>query len=62
MQVLESQKTYHVKVGMAEYVVSCNSDREAVEMARERLRQQMPHMGTIIQGIRETEFCVSQVR
>jgi hypothetical protein len=61
MSVTQSLNTYHVRVGLAECTVSCGSKNEAVKMAREELRQQMPHMGTIIQGIRENEFRVDQV-
>ncbi|MBN1910478.1 MAG: hypothetical protein JW818_12110 [Pirellulales bacterium] len=53
--------TYRVKVGLAECTVACGSPAEAVQYAREELRRQMPHMGTIIQGINDKEFRVDQV-
>lgn len=61
MSTVQSQNTYHVKVGLAECTVLCGSKNEAVKLAKDELRQQMPHMGTIIQGIREKEFRVDQV-
>lgn len=61
MSTAQMQHVYNVKVGLAECTVSCCSEREAVKLAKDELRQQMPHMGTIIQGIRETEFHVDQI-
>lgn len=61
MSTVEQLNTYQVKVGLAECTVYCGSKDEAVKLAKEELRQQMPHMGTIIQGIRENEFRVDQV-
>jgi len=56
-----AERTYHVKVGLAECTVTCQSEQEAVAKARDELRRQMPHMGTIIQGINAREFRVDQV-
>ncbi|MBN2291024.1 MAG: hypothetical protein JXM70_01285 [Pirellulales bacterium] len=61
MSTAQALHTYHVKVGLAECTVSCDSEHEAVKLAKDELRQQMPHMGTIIQGIRDKEFRVDQV-
>ncbi|MEA1950856.1 MAG: hypothetical protein U9N87_05695 [Planctomycetota bacterium] len=61
MSTVQALNTYHVKVGLAECTVSCGTEYEAVKMAKDELRQQMPHMGTIIQGIRDKEFRVDQV-
>lgn len=61
MSTMQSVNTYHVTVGLAECTVSCGSENEAVKLAKHELCQQMPHMGTIIQGIRDKEFRVDQV-
>ncbi len=61
MSIVQTQNTYHVKVGLAECTVSCGSKCEAVKLAKEELREQMPHMGTIIHGIRDKEFRVDRV-
>ena len=61
MSTIQSQHTYHVKVGLAECTVSCGTKREAVKLAKNELCQQMPNMGTIIHGIREKEFRVDQI-
>ncbi|MBN2023381.1 MAG: hypothetical protein JW809_11385 [Pirellulales bacterium] len=56
-----AEKTYHVTVGVAECTVTCQTERDAVEKARAELRRQLPHMGTIIQGINVREFRVDLV-
>ncbi|MBN1589066.1 MAG: hypothetical protein JW888_06095 [Pirellulales bacterium] len=56
-----TEKTYRVSVGRAEYTVSCRSKKEAIERARANLRHEMPHLGTVIQGIHEKEFRVDRV-
>ncbi len=61
MSTTQTLNTYHVKVGLAECTVSCDSEQEAVKLAKGELCQQMPHMGTIIEGIRDKEFRVDQV-
>ena len=61
MSTVQSQNTYHVQVGLAECTVSCGSENEAVKLAKDELCQQMPHMGTIIRGIRDKEFRIDQV-
>ncbi|MCX7428593.1 MAG: hypothetical protein NTW96_23575 [Planctomycetia bacterium] len=59
---LEKEKTFRVTVGVAECTVTCGSERGAVEETRSQFRQQMPHMGTAIQGISDREFQVDRVR
>ena len=56
-----SEKTYHVRVGLAECTVSCTSEEEAVRMAREHLNKEMPQMTHVIRGILDKEFRVDQV-
>jgi len=53
-------KRYHVRVGLAEYTVSCRSEQEAVHLAREKLHREMPHMSNVIRGILDKEFRVDQ--
>ena len=57
----EMKATFRVKVGVAECMVTCGSEREAVDEIRSQFRRQMPHMGTAIQGISDREFQVDRV-
>lgn len=61
MSIAQTQNVYNVTVGLAQCTVSCDSEHEAVKMAKDELRRQMPHMGTIIEGIRNKEFRVDQI-
>ncbi len=61
MQGLLSSKKYAVKVGLAECTVSCDSEQEAVRLARAELGRQMPQMWDVIQGIKDKEFRVDAV-
>jgi len=54
-------RTFRVKVGLAECTVTCESEQEAVCKARAELRNQMPHMITVIQGIQDKEFRVDPI-
>jgi hypothetical protein len=54
-------RKFRVKVGLAECTVTCESEQEAVRKARAELRNQMPHMSTVIQGIRDKEFRVDAI-
>jgi len=56
-----TERTYRVSVGLAEYTVRCRSEKEAIEEAKANLRRQMPHLGTVIQGIHEKEFRVDPI-
>jgi hypothetical protein len=57
----EEKKTFRVRVGAAQGIVTCESERAAVEEIREQFRQQMPHLGTVIQGLSFSEFQVEQI-
>ena len=57
-----SEREFNVKVGLAECVVTCQSEKEAVQMARARLGEKMPQMWDIIQGIADRQFHVNPVR
>ena len=50
------EKTFNVKVGLAECVVTCQSERDAVQLARTHFGQKMPQMWDVIQGIAEKDF------
>ncbi len=52
---------FHVKVGLAQCTVSCQSEGEAVRMARAELGRQMPSMTVILAGIADKEFRVDRV-
>jgi hypothetical protein len=52
---------FRVKVGLAECTVTCEDKEAAVQMARRQLCDEMPHMVTVIRGIRDKEFRVDQV-
>ena len=55
------QKRFQVKVGLAEYTVTCDSKPEAVRIARAELRRELPQMWEVIKGISDKEFRVDQV-
>ncbi len=52
------QKTYRVKVGLAECTVRGTSEQDAVHKARVHLNKEMPHMAGVIHGIMDKEFRV----
>ncbi len=52
------QKTYRVKVGLAECTVRGASEQEAVHNARAHLNKELPHMAGVIRGIMDKEFRV----
>ncbi len=60
-QELLSQKKFHVRVGLAECTVSCQSEAEAIRLARAELNREMPHMKGVIRGIQDRHFRVDQV-
>ncbi len=51
-------KKFHVRVGIAQCTVSCQSEKEAVGLARKQLNDEMPQMREVINGIRDKEFRV----
>ena len=55
-------REFNVKVGLAECVVTCQSEKEAVQLARARLGEKMPQMWDIIQGLADKQFHVHPVR
>jgi len=55
------QKRFQVKVGLAEYTVTCDSRPEAVRMARAELQRELPQMWDVINGIADKECRVDQV-
>ena len=61
MQGHTADRTYRVTVGLAACTVSGQSEKEAVLRAREELNRQMPHLGSIICGIKDNKFRVDQV-
>ena len=56
-----SSNKYHVKVGLAEYTVTCQSEQEAVRVARQKLHNEMPHMRTVISNIMDKHIRVDRV-
>ncbi len=56
-----SLKKFQVRVGLARYTVSCNSEQEAVRLARQQLNEEMPEMREVIGGIMDRHFRVDQV-
>ena len=54
-------KRFRVKVGLAEYTLTCESPIEAVRIARAELRSELPLMTDVINGIADKEFRVDQV-
>jgi hypothetical protein len=57
----ENEKRFHVQIGLAEYTVMCETRKEAVRIARQRLHNDMPHMGGVIDGILDKHFRVDAV-
>ena len=55
-------KRFSVRVGLAECTVSCQTEQEAVRMARRQLNDEMPQMRDVISGIRDKEFRVDQAK
>ncbi len=56
-----TNKTYHVRLGIAEYTVSCRSEAEAVQEARDKLSHEMPQMASVIGNIMDKHIRVDQV-
>lgn len=61
VQQIGTQKRFHVKVGLAECTVRCQSKSDAVRLARTQLGEQMPKMWDVIQGIDDKEFRVDPI-
>ncbi len=61
VQQVGTQKRFHVQVGLAECTVRCQSESEAVRMARTQLGERMPQMWDVIQGIADKEFRVDAI-
>jgi len=51
-------KKFRVRVGLAECTVSCQTEQEAVRIARRQLNDELPGMGDVIKGILDKEFRV----
>ncbi len=51
-------KKYRVRVGLAECTVFCNTEEEAVRLARIKIGQQMPKFRAVLYNIQEKEFRV----
>ena len=58
----QSLKQFHVRVGLAECTVACQTEQEAVRLARVRIAEQYPQVRTVLEGIRDKEFRIDLVR
>jgi hypothetical protein len=58
---LLNSKRFRVKVGLAEYTLTCDSPIDAVRLARSELRRELPLMTEVINGIADKEFRVDQI-
>jgi len=54
-------RRFHVQVGLAEYTLDCESEKEAVHIARQRLCKEMPHMRSVVDGILDRHFRVDAI-
>lgn len=57
----ESLKQFHVRVGLAECTVACQTEQEAVRLARVRIAEEYPQVRMLLEGIRDKEFRVDLV-
>ncbi len=57
----DPQHRFHVKVGLAECTVVCGHEDEAVRLARRHLKQEMPQLRGVIDGILDKEFRIHRM-
>lgn len=52
---------FHVRVGLAECTVLCQTPEEAVRLARSKIGQEMPKVRSVLHNIHDKEFRVDRV-
>ena len=58
---IPTAKKFHVRVGLAECTVACETEQEAIRLARETIADEMPQTRVILENILDKEFRVDQV-